>query len=69
MQIKSPMSGTLVTFSIAIGNRVQEGQQVAVIESMKMEIPVEADASGEVAALHAAPGDFIEEGDPLISLA
>ena len=63
------MSGTLVTFSIAIGNRVQEGQQVAVIESMKMEIPVEADASGEVSVLHAAPGDFIEEGDPLITLA
>lgn len=69
MQINSPMSGTLVTFSIAIGNRVKEGQQVAVIESMKMEIPVEADASGEVSALHVAPGDFIEEGDPLISLA
>ncbi|MDA8385384.1 MAG: acetyl-CoA carboxylase biotin carboxyl carrier protein subunit [Actinomycetota bacterium] len=53
---------------MAIGNRVEMGQQVAVIESMKMEIPVEADASGEVLELHAAPGDFIEEGDTLISL-
>lgn len=62
------MSGTLVTFSVAVGSRVEKGQQVAVVESMKMEIPVEADASGEVSALHAAPGEFIGEGDALISL-
>ena len=41
---------------------------MAVVESMKMEIPVEADASGEVSALHAAPGELIGEGDALISL-
>ena len=68
MQIVSPMSGTLITFSVAIGTSVAAGDEVALIESMKMEIPVTAEVSGTIASFHVAPGDFVEEGDPLATL-
>ncbi|MDG6938564.1 MAG: acetyl-CoA carboxylase biotin carboxyl carrier protein subunit [Nitrososphaerota archaeon] len=62
------MPGKVTGALVQEGEQVKAGDPLVMIESMKMEIPVEADASGEVLELHAAPGDFIEEGDTLISL-
>jgi len=62
MQITSSIVGTVWQVCAQIGERVGAGDQVVVLESMKMEIPLEAPADGEVAELHVQPGDLVQEG-------
>ena len=45
------------------GDAVEEGATICILESMKMEIPVEATASGKVAELNVAEGGVVQEGD------
>lgn len=67
-QVKSDMAGTLIEYRVKPGDAVKAGQEVAVLESMKMEVPVTAPAGGTVATLLKAPGDFVNEGDALLEL-
>ena len=69
MEIASPMAGVLLRFSVAVGDAVAEGQEVAVLESMKMEVPVSAQATGTVKELRGEIGGFVQEGDALVVLA
>ncbi|HEY7874134.1 MAG TPA: biotin/lipoyl-binding carrier protein [Actinomycetota bacterium] len=48
---------------VAVGDAVEEGQAVCILESMKMEIPVEATASGTIAELNVSEGGVVQEGD------
>jgi acetyl-CoA carboxylase biotin carboxyl carrier protein len=48
---------------VGVGDQVEEGQTVCILESMKMEIPVEATASGTVAELNVSEGGVVQEGD------
>ena len=68
-KIVSPMAGTVWKIVKAVGDSVDFGDTVAILESMKMEIPVEADAAGKVVKLLVAEGDVVDEGTPLIQLA
>ncbi len=67
-QIKSEMAGTVLEVKVKIGDKVKAGQEVAIVESMKMEVPLLAGSEGEVKAVHKAAGDFLNEGDTLIEL-
>jgi acetyl-CoA carboxylase biotin carboxyl carrier protein len=53
---------------VAPGDNVEEGQTLVILESMKMEMPVEAPERGKVAAVAVTEGQAIEEGDVLVSL-
>ena len=46
-----------------------EGQVLVILESMKMEMPVEAPSAGKVEKIHVSEGQAVNEGDPLVSLA
>ena len=48
---------------VAVGDDVEEGQTLCILESMKMEIPVEATASGTVAEINVQEGGVVQEGD------
>ncbi|MDQ3645946.1 MAG: biotin/lipoyl-binding carrier protein [Actinomycetota bacterium] len=48
---------------VAPGDVVQEGDTICILESMKMEIPVEATASGTIAEVGVAEGGVVQEGD------
>jgi acetyl-CoA carboxylase biotin carboxyl carrier protein len=48
---------------VNLGDAVSEGDTICILESMKMEIPVEATASGTVAELNVAEGGVVQEGD------
>ncbi len=48
---------------VAPGDSVAEGDTICILESMKMEIPVEAPASGTVASIDVSEGGVIQEGD------
>lgn len=63
----STMAGTVFTLNKAVEEEVVTGDVVLVLESMKMEIPVESDQSGKIAEIHVAEGDFVNEGDTLVT--
>jgi acetyl-CoA carboxylase carboxyltransferase component len=64
--VKSPVHGTLIALQAEPGQRVRAGDVLMVVESMKMEVPVGAPASGQVIAWMAAVGDAVAEGEPLL---
>lgn len=68
MEIKAEMAGNLWKLLVSVGDTVEEGADVAILESMKMEIPIAADEDGTVKEVKFAEGDFIDEGDVLVVL-
>ena len=48
---------------VAVGDQVEEGETLCILESMQLEIPVESTASGTVAELNVAEGGVVQEGD------
>ncbi|MFS0574358.1 acetyl-CoA carboxylase biotin carboxyl carrier protein subunit [Sporosarcina sp. 179-K 3D1 HS] len=67
-ELKSSMAGTVFTVNVAEGEEVTAGQVVLVLESMKMEIPVEAETAGKVISINVAVGDFVNEEDVLLTI-
>jgi acetyl-CoA carboxylase biotin carboxyl carrier protein len=66
--VNAHITGTVWKIEVGIGDAIEEGDVVAILESMKMEMPVEAEESGTVAELLCAEGDPVSEGDPLVRL-
>ena len=62
------MAGVIVEVLVKPGEPVKEGMQVAVLESMKMQLPVNANVSGRVKEVRVKAGQFVNEGDPLLLL-
>ncbi len=67
-RLRSPISGTLRGYLVKVGDAVQPDTEVALVESMKMEIPVLAEYAGRVSALLADPAGMIDEGQLLLEL-
>ncbi len=55
-----PMVGKIVAVSVKVGDKVQEDDQIAVLEAMKMEMPVVAPVTGTVKEIHISPGQEVE---------
>ena len=62
------MAGTVKEILVAVGERVNAGAEIVIIESMKMEIPIESPASGVVAEIVAVPPARIDEGEPILRI-
>ncbi len=67
-RIEAHITGTVWKIEVAIGDTVEEGDVVAILESMKMEMPVEAEDEGTVSEILVAEGQAVQEGDPLVVL-
>ena len=67
--VTSPLPGVIVEISVKVGDSVKAGQQVAVLEAMKMENAIEADHAGTVTAVHVNKGDSVLEGVPIVTIA
>lgn len=63
------MVANVMSVSVAPGDQVAVGDTVALLDSMKMEIPVIAERAGTVTAVKVATGDVVQEGDVLLALA
>ncbi len=66
--IRAHITGTVWKIEIGVGDSVAEGQTLVILESMKMEMPVEAPSAGTVSAIHAKEGAAVEEGAVLLTL-
>ncbi|XP_036153035.1 propionyl-CoA carboxylase alpha chain, mitochondrial isoform X3 [Myotis myotis] len=66
--LRSPMPGLVVAISVKPGDMVSEGQEICVIEAMKMQNSMTAGKTGKVKSVHCKAGDTVGEGDLLVEL-
>jgi acetyl-CoA/propionyl-CoA carboxylase biotin carboxyl carrier protein len=64
--VASPMQGTIVKTLVSVGDEVEAGQAVVVLEAMKMENHVNAERAGTVSEVRVSPGDTVGAGDVLV---
>lgn len=64
-EMKSPLSGKVVTISVQVGQTVKEGDQLMILEAMKMNNYIYAPHGGRISAIPINVGDAVEEGQPL----
>jgi acetyl-CoA carboxylase biotin carboxyl carrier protein len=62
------ITGTVWKIQVKQGDQVEEEQTVVILESMKMEMPVEAPQAGRVAKIEVTEGQAVDEGDVLMTL-
>jgi acetyl-CoA carboxylase biotin carboxyl carrier protein len=62
-EIRAEMVANVWKVVAAEGDRVDDGDTLVILESMKMEIPVLAEGPGVLTNLHVAEGDVVQEGD------
>ncbi len=65
-QVAVPMQGTIVKVLVEVGQEIEAGQPVVVLEAMKMENNINADKTGTVAEVKVSPGDTVGAGDIVI---
>lgn len=66
--IEAHITGTVWKIECVVGDTIEEGDTVAILESMKMEMPVEAEDAGTVTAVCCEEGQAVNEGDTLVVL-
>jgi acetyl-CoA carboxylase biotin carboxyl carrier protein len=67
--VRTEVAGSVWKIEVAVGQSVAAGEALVIVESMKMEIPVEAPAAGTVAEIRVAEGDRVAEGAVVVTLA
>ncbi len=65
---RSPMPGVILSVSVKIGDQVVTGDDICVLEAMKMQQVLRADWSGIVRAIHVQPGQQVLDGDTIAEL-
>ena len=68
MQIKAELAGNLWKIVVREGQQVGADETLMILESMKMEIPVNATGAGRVAKIHVKEGQTVQEGQLLIEV-
>ena len=66
--VAAHITGTVWKVEVEVGDQVDEGDTVVILESMKMEMPVEAEDPGKVAEIRCEEGQSVSEGDVLVVL-
>jgi biotin carboxyl carrier protein len=68
ISLHSPLAGKVVSLTVQAGQDVKEGDEIMVLEAMKMNTQVHAPSSGRILALRVQPGDQVEEGQTLVTM-
>ena len=68
LEIVSELVANVLIIEVAEGDRVEAGDTVVLLESMKMEIPMLAERAGTVTAIKVTVGDVVQDGDVLVVL-
>jgi len=67
-EIEAHITGNVWKIEVKVGDKVSDGDTVAILESMKMEIPVESEDDGVVKEIRCEEGQSVSEGDVLVVL-
>jgi acetyl-CoA carboxylase biotin carboxyl carrier protein len=65
-ELRAPMVGRIIEVLVEAGAQVEEEDEVLVLESMKMQIPIAAPRGGTISDIRVKPGDTVQEGDILL---
>ena len=68
IEVKASVPGKVVKVEASVGQAVNPGDSIVVLEAMKMEIPIVAPEAGTVASINVSVGQAVESGDLLASL-
>ena len=66
-RILAPLPGSIISIAVAPGDYVSAGQDVCVLEAMKMNNRIRATRGGRIAEVHISVGDQVQHGDPLVT--
>ena len=64
--VEAPITGTIVSIEVKVGDKVEEGDVLLFIESMKMENPIMAPVAGKVVEIKVAAKQVAETGKPMV---
>ena len=67
-QVRSNMAGVVLELLVKPGEQISVDQDVVMLESMKMQIPVQSTVNGTVKTLKVSEGDFVDDGDVLMEV-
>jgi biotin carboxyl carrier protein len=65
-KIVAEMAGRILSFSVDVGDKVEPGQEIVLVEAMKMEIPLTSPIGGTVVKILCRPEEMVAEGDPIL---
>ena len=68
-RVTSPMPGVIVSVTVREGQQVAAGDEVCILEAMKMQQALRSDQTGTVQAVHVSAGQQVLDGDPILDLA
>lgn len=66
-EVRAPMPGTIVSVAVQPGDAVEAGQDLCVLDAMKMNNRIRAPRAGVVAQVHVSAGQQVQYGDPLVT--
>ena len=66
--IKAPLPGTINDIKVKVGDKVNVGDTVVILEAMKMQNNIEAESAGTIASINVNKGDAVLEGDTLVTI-
>jgi biotin carboxyl carrier protein len=64
--VEAPITGTIISVEVKVGDKVEEGDVLLYIESMKMENPIMAPVAGKVTEINVAAKQQVETGKPMV---
>jgi acetyl-CoA carboxylase biotin carboxyl carrier protein len=67
-QVRANMAGIILQVLVSVGDRVELGQDVVLLESMKMEVPISSESNGEVKEIKVDVGSFVSDGEILLEI-
>ena len=67
-ELRAPMVGRIIEVMVQPGAQVEEEDEVLMLESMKMQIPITVPRAGTITDIRVKPGDTVQEGDLLLVL-
>lgn len=68
MSLSAPMPATVIRVEVSPGGHVRRGDTLVILEAMKMELPIRAEADGTVTSVSCKPGDLVQPGVPLVEI-
>ncbi len=67
LTLSSPLPGVIISIEVREGQTVSSGQELYVLEAMKMKNSIKANRDGKIASIHVNPGDLVKHNQPIMT--